>query len=109
MTSKGISEYQEEYNSAKKGSFKNNFTNYKACTKSYESQPVGGKKVDPAEVAKTLKRIRCTVCGKYCADANKDIEQQEETVCTSVPQLTVPDVHKLRYLTNNYVSAYDWY
>jgi len=29
--------------------------------------------------------------------------------CTPCEPLTVPEVHKLRYMANNYMTADDWY
>lgn len=29
--------------------------------------------------------------------------------CTPCKPLAVPDVHKLRYMSNNYMTADDWY
>lgn len=108
MSTKATSEYHEKYgypriiSSSKKSV-------YKASTKNLEEQPVGGRKTDPVKMANAAKRVRCSLCGKYCADANKEVGDQESYPCSPVPQLPVPNVHQLRYSTNNYMSAYDWY
>ena len=109
MSSKKGSEYQDEFGLSKRGVFKSISSDYKPTTKSYDVQPVGGRKIDPMEMAKNIKRVKCSLCGKFCADANKWIQEAGLVECPQVTQLPVPAVHKLRYSTNNYVSAYDWY
>lgn len=89
---KMTSEYKEEYCGSKNRSGRIKVALIKPCTKSLEEQPVGGRKILPASESSASHQNATTGTKK-----------------ASCPNLPVPLVHKLRYCSNNYMTADDWY
>jgi|SRR6218665_1648823 len=98
MASGKISEYQEEYcGLSGKRKSKTASGDVITCSKSEDIQPVGG---------------RCgAIYRKRQQEALQAALQGSGVVrsFTPYPPLPVPDVHKLRYMHNNYMTPDDWY
>ncbi|ESO07646.1 hypothetical protein HELRODRAFT_170173 [Helobdella robusta] len=106
-----VSEYQEEY-CKRKGRWSNNteWKSLKPCSKSYEEQPVGGRKAkidDGMKKSDANFQLACSGC--VCAQLNKNEKNFCCCICHKTagkyPNMPVPSVHKLRYISENYVTA----
>lgn len=126
MATKNISEYQEEYcglggGTTGKGSGgdKGGPTIFPVCRKSYDIQPVGGrmqKKYRDALIAKIASPNPTDIPPaktSYQMDIDPTIGSDRGkntfpmTTCNGA--MAVPDVHKLRYMHNDYMTRDDWY
>lgn len=133
-----ISEYQNEYcgvgpkvNKMRGADLLEKKENnvFPICRKTYERQPVGGRKAPigaggrgggVADVA--FSALLCPSC-RALSESDQHMKQVEaqkmregdtngSTKCDlcgmECESLSVPDVHKLRYLHNRYMTADDW-
>lgn len=93
------SEYKEEYcgQTGKRKSNAAGGVNLVLCSKSEDIQPVGGR-------CGYLYRLRQQEALKNALDRSSVVQ-----TFTPYPPLPVPDVHKLRYMHNNYMTPDDWY
>lgn len=71
------------------------------CKKSLDLQPVGGR------VAEAYRRRMEEEARRRAEDA--ETQRTTRVRVPPFPDLPVPDVHKLRYMHNNYMTPDDWY
>lgn len=72
------------------------------CTKDLDEQPVGGR------VAAAYQRRMAEEAARLRA-LGAEVERKRRTVGPPYPDMPVPDVHKLRYMSNDYMTPDDWY
>ncbi|CAD5116124.1 unnamed protein product [Dimorphilus gyrociliatus] len=126
MATKNISEYQEEFcglggGTTGKGSGgeKGGPTVFPVCRKSYDIQPVGGrmqKKYRDALLTKIASPNAADLspnATSYQMDIDPNIGTSRGRNTFPMPNcsgsMAVPDVHKLRYMHNDYMTRDDWY